>query len=59
VIGATNPRGEYATEGLVTEKNLHATLYHVLGINPEQTFINNAGRPTYILDDREVVRELL
>ncbi|MEC9353398.1 MAG: DUF1501 domain-containing protein [Planctomycetota bacterium] len=58
VIGATNPRGEYAIDGQVTEQNLHATLYRVLGINPEQTFMNNAGRPTYLLDDREVVREL-
>lgn len=59
VIGATNSRGEYATERQVTEKNLHATLYHVLGIDPAGTFINNAGRPTYILDDREVIKELV
>jgi uncharacterized protein (DUF1501 family) len=59
VIGTTNPRGEYATGGLVTEKNLHATLYHVLGIDPEKTFINNAGRPSYILDDRDPIRGLV
>lgn len=59
VIGTTNPRGEYATGGLVTEKNLHATLYHVLGIDPEKTLINNAGRPSYILDDRDPIRGLV
>ena len=30
-----------------------------LGIDPAMTFPNNAGRPMYILDDREPVRELL
>ena len=43
----------------MTQQNIQATLYHVLGIDPAQTFTNEAGRPTYILDDRQVIPELV
>ena len=36
-----------------------STLYRAIGIDPAQTFPNGSGRPMYILDDREPVRELL
>jgi len=36
-----------------------ATLYQVLGIDPSDTLLDNAGRPRYILDDREPIKELL
>jgi hypothetical protein len=58
-IGATDARGERAIDRPVTEQHIHATLYHVLGIDPGQTFLNGAGRPTYVLDDREPIRELV
>ena len=36
-----------------------ATIYRQLGIDPAMTFPNGAGRPMYVLDDREPVKELL
>jgi hypothetical protein len=36
-----------------------ATLYGHLGIDPATTLPDHLGRPTYVLDDREPVRELL
>ncbi len=36
-----------------------STIYHALGIDPAQTFLNGSGRPMYILDDRTTVKELL
>jgi hypothetical protein len=39
--------------------NVLATIYGVLGIDPAMTFPNGAGRPMYLLDEREPVAELL
>jgi hypothetical protein len=35
------------------------TLYRAIGIDPSMTFLNTAGRPMHILDDREPISELL
>lgn len=43
-----------------TPSNVLATLYdNVLGINPAQTYLNFVGRPLYVLDNREKIRELV
>jgi hypothetical protein len=36
-----------------------ATLYQVLGIDPAMTLLDHSGRPQYILDDREPIKELV
>jgi len=36
-----------------------STLYGAMGIDPALTFPNGNGRPMYLLDDRDPVRELL
>jgi hypothetical protein len=36
-----------------------STLYRAIGIDPAMTFPNGSGRPMYILDDREPVKDLL
>jgi hypothetical protein len=58
-IGETDRRAERAIDRPVTEQNIHATIYHVLGIDPGRTFVNGAGRPVHILDQREAIRELV
>ena len=58
VIGATDPRGENPRGRPYTPQNVLATLYHVLGIDPATTLPDHQGRPVYLLDDRERVREL-
>jgi hypothetical protein len=59
VIGATDGRAERAVDRPLRTENVHATLYHVLGIDTTQAFVNEAGRPVHILDDREPIRELV
>lgn len=59
VIGATNPRGEYPIERPLLPAQLLATVYHLLGIDPSQSFPDHAGRPRPILDDPEPIRELV
>jgi hypothetical protein len=58
-IGATSARGEYPRDRRYTPPQVLSTLYRVLGIDPSLTFPNGAGRPMYILDDREPVTELI
>lgn len=48
VIGATNRLGEYAKERPVHFREVVATLYHTLGIDPTQVTITDpTGRPQY------------
>jgi hypothetical protein len=58
VVGATNRRGEYPVERPLTPKDLLATIYRHLGIDPRCEFRDFAGRPVPILGDGEPIREL-
>jgi hypothetical protein len=59
VIGATNRLGEVPKDRPITFQNVFATLYHNLGISPDTTVQNHFGRPMYLLDEFEPVRELI
>jgi uncharacterized protein (DUF1501 family) len=59
VIGATDTRGERVVGNPIRMQNVMATLYRVLGIDPEQTFPDYNGRPQYVLENRQPVTELL
>jgi hypothetical protein len=58
-VGATTERGERPKDRPYKVPQLLSTLYHAVGIDPCRTFTNGAGRPMYILDDRDPVTELL
>jgi hypothetical protein len=58
-VGATDPKGEYPVDRIVGPQDLHATIYHLLGIDPHVTFKDHQGRPTPAIDRGEVIRELL
>lgn len=58
-IGASTSRGERPQDRRYTVPQVLSTIYGALGIDPARTFTNSAGRPVYILDDREPVRELI
>jgi hypothetical protein len=59
VVGETDARAERAKGRPYTPQNVLATLYHLLGIDPALTFPDYEGRPVYLLDDREKIKELL
>ncbi len=59
IIGATNPRGEYPVERPVRPGDIHHTVYHALGVDPEQYFLNHSGRPVKAVEHGEVIKELL
>ena len=58
-VGATSSGGEYPTTRAYTPQNVLATLYHVLGIDPSTAIPDHNGRPHYLLDDRDPVKELI
>jgi hypothetical protein len=58
-VGATNSSGEYPVTRAYTPQNILATLYHVLGIDPSATIPDHNGRPQYLLEDRDPVKELI
>src|SRR5262249_49445394 len=59
VVGATDKKGGRAIGQPYTPQNVLATLYRVLGIDPERTLPDHQGRPMYLLDDRRPIDELL
>ena len=59
VIGTTDSRGERSRSQPIRYQNIFATLYHVLGIDPEQTLPDMGGRPLPLLDDRAPIAELV
>jgi hypothetical protein len=59
VIGASDARGEQPKTAPIRPQHMMATLYHVLGIDPATTIPDLAGRPQYLLDDREPIAALL
>ncbi len=58
-IGASSSRGEYPKDRPFSVQQVLATFYRAMGIDPATTFPNGAGRPVYLLDQREHVTELL
>lgn len=58
-IGSTNRLGEYANDRPVHFQEIHATLYHNLGIDAATTtIVDPTGRPQYLVE-RPAIRELV
>jgi uncharacterized protein (DUF1501 family) len=60
VIGSTNRLGERPQDRPVHLQQIFATVYKNLGIDVERTtLVDPNGRPQYLVDQREVIRELI
>jgi uncharacterized protein (DUF1501 family) len=60
VIGSTNRLGEVPQDRPVHYQEVFATLYNRMGIDAKTATIpDHSGRPQYLLDHQEPVRELL
>jgi hypothetical protein len=57
-IGETDSHAGQSVNQPYTPSNIFASLYQHLGIDPATTIPDFANRPMYVLDDRQVVREL-
>jgi hypothetical protein len=58
VVGSTTARGEYPKDRPLTPRDLLATMYRHLGIDPRQEFTDFTGRPIPILSEGEPIGEL-
>ena len=61
VIGATDRQGGTAARRPVKFQEVFATLYHNIGLNPNETRLFDLnGRPQYLVDQgTEPIRELI
>ena len=60
VIGRSSARGEHVVDRPVSPQDVAATVYHHLGIDSRAvTFEDRAGRPTYLIERGEPIRELV
>jgi hypothetical protein len=59
VIGSTDHLGQRPLTRPLTPCNIHATIYHVLGIDPRLQLLDPSGRPVNVLDDPTPISELL
>ncbi len=59
VVGASDSRAERPADEARGPADLSATMYHLLGINPEEEFYTPEGRPVKIANDGRVIRQLI
>jgi uncharacterized protein (DUF1501 family) len=59
VVGKSSERAERPATDPIGPEDLAATMYHLLGIDPEEEFYTPEGRPVKIVNDGKVIRELL
>lgn len=59
VVGASDSSGGVPVEAPYRPENVLAMLYRHLGIDPSLTVPDNSGRPRYLLETRELIRELV
>ena len=43
----------------ITPQDLMSTVFHVLGLDPRMQFVNQAGRPVYMVEDGKPIEELV
>jgi hypothetical protein len=59
-VGATTARAERPVGHAYVPQNLLATLYReVFDIDPAATLPDHTGRPVYLLDERDIIKELV
>jgi len=58
VVGATDPKGYYASDNVYRPEDFAASLYTKLGIDPNQTLHTTAGRPISLVNQGRLIKEL-
>jgi uncharacterized protein (DUF1501 family) len=58
VIGKTNDRGEVPIEQPVKVEDMAASIYHVLGIDPEKEYRTPSGRPVRLVTGGSLIQGL-
>jgi hypothetical protein len=59
VVGESSPRIEVPATTAIGPQDVMATVMHMFGIDPRIQFVNNAGRPVYMVEDGRPIEELV
>jgi hypothetical protein len=60
VVGESSAKAEVPKSNPIRPRDLMATIFHVLGIDPHVQFLDQAGRPQYLLPDgAKPIKELV
>jgi hypothetical protein len=59
IVGKTDPIGATIADRPLTAKDILATIYHLIGINPHSTLPDHLGRPVPLTHDGSIVPEML
>ncbi len=59
VIGATDPKGYYASENVHSPEDFASTLYTKLGIDPHQLLHATGGRPVQLVSGGKPIKDLM
>ena len=60
VVGESSPKAEVPKSTPIQPKQLMATIFHVLGIDQNTQYVDQSGRPQYLLPDGAApIRELI
>jgi hypothetical protein len=59
VVGSSDATGESPKEHPVKPADLAATIFTLLGIDPQQMLHTSDGRPIHIIRDGKPIRQLL
>ncbi len=59
VVGDSAPKVDVPGTKPIHPQDLMATLFHVLGLDPQLQFMSPAGRPTYMLEKGKAIAELV
>ena len=59
VIGESMSKADVPKSTPIRPHDLMATVFHHLGIDPKVQFVNQAGRPVFILEQGQVISELI
>ncbi|RMG39365.1 MAG: DUF1501 domain-containing protein [Planctomycetota bacterium] len=59
VVGQSDAKAYRPASDPISPQDLMATVFHVLGIPPRIQFVNQAGRPVYMIEDGKPIAELV
>ena len=59
VIGESAPKLDVPKTTPIRPQDLMATVFHVLGVDPRTQFVNQDGRPIYMLEEGKPIAELV
>jgi hypothetical protein len=58
VVGESAAKVDVPRSTPIRPQDLMATIFHVLGLDPRMQFVNQTGRPVYMLEEGRPIAEL-